>query len=114
MKQLIYISGPYSAPTVNQCEENTMKVIDIALEIHNKGHLAFVPHLSHWHDLRAKSKGVIISWDYWMDIDLRLIKACDALFYVASSKGADLELEFAKTLGLPIYYSLDEIPAGGD
>lgn len=106
---LIYVSGPYSANSIKECEDNTYRAIDIGLELQSKGHQVIIPHLSHWQDLRAKEKGIKIPYDYWIDVDLKMIGICDALFYIKQSKGADIELAKAKELGLKIFYSLDEV-----
>lgn len=106
---LIYISGPYTASTKEGCEKNTYDAIDAAIEVNKKGHLAFVPHLSHWHDLRAKDRGVEIPWQHWIEVDLRLLIACDALLYLKPSKGADIELAKAKEIGMQIFYSVAEV-----
>lgn len=110
MKPKIYVAGPYTAPTIEQCEENSKKAIDASLELFKKGYIPFVPHLAHWADLRAKETGVNMSWEDYMAWDLEFLKSCDAFLYLGPSRGADIELKIAKKLGLKIYYSLEEVP----
>ena len=107
---LIYVSGKYSAPTLEEKEYNTNLAIDAGIQVMLKGHEVIVPHLSHWLDLRAQSKGITLTWQDFMDTDIEIIKRCDAILYISSSKGADLELEEAKNWGLEVFYSIDEVP----
>ena len=107
---LIYCSGPYSADTEEGKLLNTQKAIDVGLALMQKGHYVLIPHLSHYTDMRAQGMGIDITWRQWMDIDLALLEKCDALFYIGSSTGADIEHERAWELNLPIYYSMDEVP----
>lgn len=45
--------------------------------------------------------------DFWYELDLRMLHACDALYRLpGASRGAD-----AEEMGLPVYYDLDEIIA---
>jgi len=98
----IYISGPY---TIGDVAMNVRRAIDAGDKILEKGHTPFVPHLTHfWHFISPKS------WETWMKIDKEWITFCDAVLRLpGESKGADLEVEYAETLGIPIYYSLEEI-----
>jgi hypothetical protein len=107
----IYIAGPYTAPTEELRLVNVQKAIDASFEIFRKGHFPYVPHLTHFVDLRANEIGHVLTWEDYIRWDLPWVEACDALLHLSSSKGADLELEFAKTKGKHIYYSTDDIPA---
>jgi hypothetical protein len=42
------------------------------------------------------------------------LECCHALYFIGSSRGADIELQRAKDLGLQIFYSLDEVPEVGE
>ncbi len=101
---LIYIAAPY---TLGDVAENVRFACEIGDEILKKGHIPFVPHLTHfWHFLSPKP------WEEWLRIDNAILDECDALLRVGGgeSKGADLEVQRAKDLGIPVYYSLKDIP----
>lgn len=85
---------------------NVRLACEIGDKILAKGHIPFIPHLSHfWHFLSPKS------YDEWLRIDSAIIPKCDALLRVnGESKGADMEVKLAWGLGIPVYYSLEEIP----
>jgi len=111
----IYIAGPYSpqnctlhdAPRIAQ--RNVDKAIEIANRLIDKGHFVFVPHLSHYIYIHSSSRKR--PWKYWIELDLTFLRRwADALFFIAPSRGANIELREAKKLGLKIFYSLDEVP----
>jgi hypothetical protein len=107
----IYIAGPYTAATDEAIASNVRRAIDAALSIFAKGHFPYVPHLTHFIDQRARETGVEMAWEDYIRWDLPWISACDALLYLASSKGADLELAVAQELGKKTFHSVEEIPA---
>lgn len=108
---LIYVAGPISAPTFRGVLDNANKGIDAGIQLIRKGHIPFIPHLSVWANVRAQNYfDAEISWNEWMRVDDAFLQKCDALLFLGSSKGADLELARAKELGLEIYYSVDEVP----
>ena len=106
----IYIAGPYSAPSAELRRRNTEIAIDMGLRLRKKGHFPYIPHLTHFIDERAMEIGVPMTYEEYLAWDTEWLKACDALLYLASSRGADYELENAKRLGLTVFYSADEIP----
>jgi hypothetical protein len=106
----IYIAGPYTAPDKNGLELNTYGAIDAAIAVFRKGHIPYVPHLTHYVDLRAKTTGINLTWNDYMRWDLPWLELCDALLHLGKSKGADLELERARKLKKILFFSLDEIP----
>lgn len=95
----VYIAGPYTAGDVAM---NVRQAVLAGLEIHRAGHVPFIPHLFHFaHYLCPQDFAV------WWALDLQWLKACHCVLRLAGeSPGADRELEFAKTLGMPVYYSL--------
>ena len=99
---IVYISGPYSKgdPVINV--RNAVKAADDVLEA---GFIPLCPHLSHlWHTISPKP------WEEWMRIDLELLQACKAVLRLpGESKGADMEVAEAKRLGIPVYYSIEEL-----
>lgn len=107
----IYIASPYSAKTEGERRKNTKIVIDAALTLFQKGHFPYIPHFTRWVDKRAKETDVTMKWKGYVRWHKPWLEACDALLYLGSSKGADIELQIAKDLGKRIYYSTEEVPA---
>ena len=106
----IYIAGPYTAPTAMLRRNNVNTVIDIALQLWKRGHIPFIPHLTHFIDERATKVGIPMTYEEYIAWDTEWLKECDALLYLASSRGADIELDNARRLGLAVYFSVEEIP----
>ena len=108
---LIYVAGPYTAERRADRRNNTERAMDAGLALVAKGHYPVVPHLTHYLDERCFDlTGGYLVYGFYIALDDRLLAACDALFYLAPSPGADRELARAKRRGLPIYRTLDEVP----
>ena len=106
----IYIAGPYTAATPDALEANAKNAIDAGLTVLQKGHVPFIPHLTHYVDLRAKEIKIEIGWNDYMKWDDAWLEQCDALLYLSSSKGADIERKRAESLGKIIFISLHDVP----
>lgn len=107
---LIYVAGPYTAPTEVRRLSNVTAAIDAGIGIIERGHVPIVPHLNHYIDRQAKSSGLYVSWIGWVGMGMHVIDVCDALLYLAPSRGADIELAHAKSELVPIYTSVKDIP----
>jgi nucleoside 2-deoxyribosyltransferase len=99
----IYIAGPYSKGDV---AENVRTAIHAGDYCAHFGHTPFIPHLTHfWHFL------IHHEYEFWMQQDEAWLRECDAVLRLAGeSAGADREVEIAKSLNMPIFYSVFEIP----
>ena len=107
---LIYVAGPYTGSDRREIDRNVNRAIDAGIEIFNKGHFPYVPHLTNLVDKRAKEVGKELSWGDFMAWDAPWLEVCDALLFVGESRGANIELEEAKRLGKVIFYSSSEVP----
>jgi hypothetical protein len=108
---MIYIAGPYSAPSLEERETNTRKAMDMFLSILSKGHYPVCPHLLHYlHEYNKEQTGTEIPYQVWIDLDKQYLSRCDAILYMAPSPGADGELRFAKRCGKIVFRNLEEIP----
>lgn len=101
----IYVAGPYSKGDVAMNVRNALEVADQLVAM---GHTPFVPHLTHfWHLVFPHP------YEFWLEYDRQFIPDCDALFRMyGESNGANQEVAVAQRLGLPIYYTIDEVPYG--
>lgn len=106
----IYIAGPYSAKTRIGRLSNVRRAVDAALELFNKGHFPYVPHLTHYVDVRVKQIGRALSWADYIRWDMPWLEVSDAILYLGSSKGADLELDAARARGKLVFFSVEDIP----
>ena len=99
---LIYIASPYS---IGNQADNVRQQVLVANKLLDMGYIPFCPCLMHlWHLITPKPQ------QDWINIGLAFLPRCDALLRLeGDSVGADLEVEEAKRLGLPIYYSVSSI-----
>ncbi len=72
-----------------------------------EAHAPFVPHLTHfWHMLFPRS------YEDWLDQDNQYIPVCEALVRLpGESSGADKEVALALSLGVPVYYTVQQFLA---
>lgn len=105
----IYVAGPYTASTSQEIEQNVERAIDAGLELLVRGHKPFIPHLTHFVELRAKDRQIDIRWTEYIEWDRAWLDTCDVLLCLGRSKGVDLELEQAANLGLPIFTEIEDL-----
>jgi hypothetical protein len=100
-KKLVYIASPYSK---GDNFVNTQLQIKTANKLLDYGFIPISPLMnSVWYNMQKERP-----WDIWMQIDYELILKCDYLLRLeGESKGADLEVEFAKKNNIPVVYYLD-------
>ena len=92
----VYVSGPYTSDP-EECTARAVEVGDVLLK---RGYATFVPHLSHYWDTQHFHN----PYEFWMTIDLSWIRGAHALVRIpGASSGADREVEFAKSLGIPVF-----------
>lgn len=117
---LILIAGPYRSGTGGDpalIARNLERLEEAAAPIHRLGH---VPMIGEWVALPVL-RGLSDSaaggeagedGDVMYETAHRLLQHCDAVLRLpGASAGADKDVEIALQRGLPVYRSLDEIPA---
>jgi len=106
--KVIYTAGPYSADGDNNVLNNILTARYIARTLWLRGWAVICPHTNN-----ILMNGPDTTWELFMAGDLELLKRSDAIYMLPgweNSKGAKVEHGIARTLGLPIYYNLDEVP----
>lgn len=116
-RMLILIAGPYRGGTNDDpalMQKNLDFLESVALPIFRMGHM---PMIGEWAALPlVKLAGCQKVGDaIWDEIQYpvahRLLEKCDAVLRLpGASNGADNDVRIALERGLPVYYSLDEIP----
>lgn len=97
----VYLAGPYSSNPA----ANTRRAIEVADEIMALGLVPFVPHLTHFWEQQSPKP-----YAKWLEYDMHWLRCCQAFFRIeGESKGADLEEEEARRLGMPIYRTMDDL-----
>ena len=98
----VYIAGPYS----NDPQGGTDNAIDAAEKVAERGHIPYIPHLTHYWEARHPHP-----YQFWLDYDNVFLPMCDVLLRLpGKSSGADKEVELADRLGLVIIYDITQLP----
>ena len=96
--KLIYIAGPYSAPTESGVFDNIMRARERGLALIKAGYAVIIPHLN--------SAFMPVTRDEIMPGDLEILSRCDAIYLLRgwrTSKGAQQEWKRAIASKLEIY-----------
>jgi hypothetical protein len=99
MKPLVYVAGPITG--------NPFGCVRAAIPawrwLREHGAVPISPQLSVLHEMIDPE-----GYEAWMEHDLDLIDRCDALVRLpGESKGADSQVCFAGTRGIPVFHDLD-------
>ncbi|MFC5861286.1 DUF4406 domain-containing protein [Acidicapsa dinghuensis] len=114
---IILVAGPYRSGTEDDPEKiarNLDRLESAALSIYRAGH---IPMIGEWVALPLMKQacsahlGDAIAEQFLYPVAARLIARCDAVLRIAgASKGADGDARLARERGLPVYFSVEEIP----
>lgn len=105
----IYIAGPYTATTDTERLANVTRAIDAGLVVWQRGHVPYIPHLTHYIDARVQERGLPIGYEEYMAYDDAWLACCEGFLYLAPSPGADRELQRAQARGMVIFYHVEEV-----
>jgi len=99
----VYVAGPISKPQPT-AGANVFNATHAATKILLAGHAPFLPHLSVvWEMISGP-----IDYEAWLSYDFAWIDVCDALVRIpGESPGADREVEYARSKGVPVYFGVD-------
>ena len=99
----IYVASPY---TLGGKAKNVNNAIWATELLAQHGHKPFCPLLFHFWDTVYPH-----TWEFWMQQCLAWLPVCDAILRLpGESKGADIEVETARQLGLKIYWHINDVP----
>src|SRR5688572_195060 len=105
---IIGVAGPYSAGTEAEIQLNLQRLNNAAAKLLEMGHIPLIGiHAALPITSRANIQDV---YKANMDISMAVISACEAILVLAESPGATREKDFIAAKGLPVYFSMDEIP----
>ncbi len=113
---LVLIAGPYRSGTGDDpalMSANLRALETAAWPIFQKGH---VPMIGEWVALPvldSAGSGVFepLSDEVMYPTAHRLLQHCDAVLRLpGASKGADQDVAIARERGIPVYFSIDEVP----
>lgn len=100
--KLVYIAGPYRAPTPLGVEQNIHAAAVVAAQVWRAGLAAVCPHLN-----TRQMEGVTSDANFLAGT-MEMMRRCDAVMVFEGwkdSRGARAEVEEAMRLGLPVLYA---------
>ncbi len=116
-RALVYISGPYTAPTPLDIHANIEVAHRMAVVLWNAGFGCITPHLNTAHFEHFCPD---VPHAAWLEADLQMLESCDAILMLPGweqSKGALMERDRAYELRLGVYESKLDLelafPLGG-
>lgn len=101
----VYVIGPIR--TGGDMFVGTRNAIDAGDRLMAEGIFPFIPHLDcFWHLVYPHDEAFWLKWDFaWL-------RTCHAILRLpGASNGGDKEEAFAKTLGIPVFHSVEELLA---
>lgn len=108
MRPVIYIAGPYRAPTAWRVQAHIRAAQEVALAVWKRGAVALCPHSN-----TGQFEGECPD-EVWLEGDLELMRRCDAVLLVEGwqrSSGTLAEIDAAEAVGLPVFTHLEELDA---
>jgi hypothetical protein len=115
-RERVYIAGPFSADTVSDIESNVARAERAAAEVMVRGHFAHCPHAATFgvHEAIVDLAGEdhdACQYLNWMQLDYTIIERwATAIYLVGESPGALLEVRLARSIGIPVWENLDQVP----
>ena len=106
---IIVVAGPYSADTAEQRQQNLDAMNKAAARLLEMGHIPIIGMNAALPVLEQAQ--VADRYKAIMDISMAVIDCCEAILVIAESPGANRERDHVSAKGLPVYYSLNEVPA---
>ena len=106
----IYLAGKYDDDNIVKCLSNIRKGINMAAYLIGKGYNVYCPFLDY--SLAFTLHGDRLSKEMYQRNSMAFVDVCDAVLVLSgweASGGARREIERAKRLSIPVYYSYDEL-----
>jgi hypothetical protein len=107
---LVFVTGPYSAPTETGIQANIRKAIEIGRVLFEKGYYPIVPHVLVKEYYKPEAESAIFGYEPLLKYTMAIARKCDILLLYESSPGADRERRLAESLGIPVYFDVDDLP----
>lgn len=105
MAEKVYIASPYTLGNTGDNVRKQHEAFDTLLSL---GFIPFAPLLFHYQHIcfpRSEAE--------WLRLDFEWLAVCDCILRLeGESKGADMEVDRAKKLGIPVYYDMEELING--
>ncbi len=115
---MILIAGPYRSGTGDdpaKMAENLKRLEEASWPIFEKGHVPMIGEwvaLPIWQKAGGQAVGDALYERILHPTAGRLLQHCDAVLRLpGASQGADNDVKIARERGIPVYFTLEDIPA---
>jgi hypothetical protein len=99
----VYVAGPYSKPSPLK---NVHNAIEAAEELLKYGFQVYVPHLTHYWEMYHYQH----PYEWWLEFDKVWLGKCNCMLRLpGESGGSDKEEEYAKEIGIPVFFTIQEL-----
>jgi hypothetical protein len=105
---VILVAGPYSAATTEKRQENLDAMNLVAARLLEMGHTPLIGMNAALPVIEKAN--VPDTYRSVMDISMVVANACEGLLLIGESPGANKERDLILSKGLPVYYSLQDVP----
>jgi len=110
----IYVAGAMSADNILDVLGNISEGIKFGAKLLERGYASFVPHFDVFFRLQ-QGRDYNIPMKYYYDYTMEWLKVSEAVVVVPdweNSVGTKNEIQMAIKLGLPVFYSIEELERG--
>lgn len=98
----MYIAGPLTSSPYS----NVKEAVEVADNLMEHGFYPYLPHLTSLWAMIMGDK----PFNKWLEFDEAWLSRCDAVLRLpGESPGSDREVEYAKSIGIPVFYSLSDV-----
>ncbi|CAG7581541.1 MAG: putative ribosyltransferase-like protein [uncultured marine phage] len=98
----VYIASPY---TKGDTAVNVKRQLDMVDLLMDHKFAPFAPLYSHFQHMAHPR-----DYEDWLEVDMIWVEACDCILRLdGESSGADREVEYAKSLSKPVFYTVGEL-----
>lgn len=102
---IVFVSGPYTAKTQTEVDDNIAAAQKVAGQLWEMGHAAICPHLNTYH---FEDTNPAITQQQYYDGYCTLLARCDAIVFLPgweNSEGCKREYAVADEFDIPMYFS---------
>jgi nucleoside 2-deoxyribosyltransferase len=111
--KVVYVAGPYRAPTKSEVLDNIGKACALAGEVVRLGAVPIVPHANGYEvDAAMRDNGEPAGDAYRLEAGLELLRRCDAVLLVEGweySSGTKAEIAEANRLDKPVFATVEQL-----
>lgn len=107
----VYVAGAYNAPNIIEALDNMRRGMRMSVRVLMAGYAPFCPWTDYHYRLMQR-EGEEVTRQMYHDQAIAWLEVSDAVMVMPNSEtstGTQAEIARAKELGIPVFYSLEEL-----